>query len=180
MVFLKEYYSNILQYEFINKFSYSNINKLPKFKSIFLTFDLKKHDLKTLIDNLIALELLSSVNGFLIPSKVSKISLKIRKGTPVGCKVILRKKKLFRFLYKLLNTVVISGLNNNTISIQKKKGFKFSFKISNVLLFSELEENYSFFKKISGLNIVFITNSSSKKEILYLLNSYKIRFLSSL
>ena len=101
MVFLKEYYSNILQYEFINKFSYSNINKLPKFKSIFLTFDLKKHDLKTLIDNLIALELLSSVNGFLIPSKVSKISLKIRKGTPVGCKVILRKKKLFRFLYKL-------------------------------------------------------------------------------
>merc|ERR1712197_213022 len=109
---------------------------LPKLKAIYLTFDFKKYELKTLVDNLMALELLSSVNGFLIPSKVSKISLKVRKGTPVGCKVILRKKKLFRFLYKLLNTVVISGLNNNTISIQKKKGFKFSFKISNVLLFS--------------------------------------------
>lgn len=178
MGFLKKYYTNVLQYEFVNKFNYSNINKLPKFSAIFLTFDLKKHDIKTLVDNLMALELLSSVNGFLIPSKVSKISVKIRKGTPVGCKVILRKKKLFKFLYKLLNTVVMSGLKKNSISIQNKKGFKFSFKISNVLLFSDLEENYSFFKKISGLNVVFVTNSNSKKEILYLLNSCKIRLLT--
>lgn len=178
MCFLKKFYFNILQYEFINKFNYSNINKLPKLKAIYLTFDFKKYELKTLVDNLMALELLSSVNGFLIPSKVSKISLKVRKGTPVGCKVILRKKKLLSFLYKLLNTVSMINLNKSSISIQKKKGFKFSFRISNVLLFSELEENYSFFKKISGLNVVFITNSGSKKEIIYLLNSYKIRLSS--
>ena len=174
MKFLKIYYRNILQYEFLNKFNYLNIKKLPKLVSIILKFDLRNNDFKSLINVLIALELISKTKSFIILSKNTKMELKIVKGTPIGCKVILRNNNLLKFLNKLLNKCVIQN-SNTKVNDENKKGFSFSFKISNLMLFEELEYNYIFFKSLSSLSVTFITTAVSKNEFIYLLNSYKIK-----
>ena len=58
MNFLKNYNENVVEYDLINKFNYKILNKIPKLKSITLTFKLKKSDTKTLISSLAALKLL--------------------------------------------------------------------------------------------------------------------------
>ena len=102
------------------------------------------------------------------------MELKIVKGTPIGCKVILRNNNLLKFLNKLLNKCVIQN-SNTKVNDENKKGFSFSFKISNLMLFEELEYNYIFFKSLSSLSVTFITTAMSKNEFIYLLNSYKIK-----
>lgn len=98
MKFLKNYNENIVKYDLINKFEYTTINNLPKIKKIILSFNFKKFDFKLLISALIALEIISLQKCSLLKAKKFNISLKIRKGNPIGCKVILRKNNM-RFFF---------------------------------------------------------------------------------
>ena len=48
-----------------------------------------------------------------------------------------------------------------------------SFQIKNSLLFAELENQFQFFKNIPRLDITLVTNTSSQKELYFLLKSIK-------
>ena len=72
--------------------------KIPKITSAVLRFRLKHNDMKYLIAALAALELITSQKGVLIKSKVPNVTLKLRKGQPIGCKVTIRKNTLFSFI----------------------------------------------------------------------------------
>jgi len=173
MHFFEHYNENIVKYDLINKFRYKNLTKIPKLNFISLRFNFKKSDLKQLIAALIALELITFQKGSLIESKVSSVSLKIREGQPVGCKVVLRRLKMLEFLTELINKIVIENKK-----IKRSKIFNynsFSFKISNVLIFNELEKNYQFFKNLKGLDINISTTPTDFKNFLFLLKSHKIK-----
>ena len=178
MNYFKNYYENIVQYDLINKFQYKNINKLPKLHKVVLTFGYKKSNLKQLIISLVALELISAQKPVFTTSKVSNVTLKIRKGNPVGCKITLRKNKLNIFLVKLINkffcdTKLVQNngkINDTNISFSPT----LTFKLKNNLIFSELEIHYQIFKNLSNLNIILITNSKTSSEFLFLLKSHKI------
>ncbi len=169
MNFFKNYNENVVEYDLINKFNYKTLNKIPKLKSITLTFKLKKNDTKTLISSLAALKLLSQQKPTLNCSKISNVSFNIRKGQPVGCKVNLKKKILRQFLNLLINN--LSGLKN---SINHNKTNSFSFKISNILVFHNLEKNYQFFKSLSDLNITITTINCKNNELGFLLKANKL------
>ena len=172
MKFLKNYSDNIIKYDLINKFSYKRTIDIPKFEKIILSFSFKKYEFKSLIAALIALELLTFQNPTITKSKVSNISLKVRKGHPIGCKLTLRKNFLFNFFFKLLNEFLLT--NGKKVNVKKQKNKSFSFTVKNILIFNELERNYRFFKNLSNLNITFVTNSKNKNNLLFLLKSYKI------
>lgn len=171
MHFLKQYTENVVKYDLINKFQYKIITKLPNLHFITLDFKLKRWDIKVLISSLAALELITLQKGILTKSNVSNISLKIRKGQPVGCKVTLRKNKMNIFLFKILNKILTNSvLKNNRINNL------FSIKINNILIFKELEQNYQFFKNLSSLNINIKTTDCTFKEFVFLINSYKFLY----
>ena len=92
MYLINYYYNNIVKYDLINKFYYKNIKQLPSILKIILNFNFKKQNIKNLMSSLIALELISSQKPIFTKSKISNITLKIRKGQPVGCKITLRKQ----------------------------------------------------------------------------------------
>lgn len=168
MKFLKTYNKNIVNYDLLNKFSYKSINKLPKIDSIIINFSLKKNDLKLLITYLSALKLITKQKGTVTLSKKSNIILKVRKGTPIGCKLTLRKKKMFEFYLKLINKYMLAL--NKTIITQKV----FSFQIKDIFKFKELESNYQFFNSLKVLNININTKSNCKSQNKFLLYSLKI------
>ena len=124
MNFLKSYHNNIVKYDLINKFNLETITKLPEIKFINLRFNFKKYELKSLMSALIALELITHQKATFIKSKNFNVSLKIQKGDPVGCKIILRKHKMYNFLYQLLNKF---NLKNKKITEGQMKFSLYSF-----------------------------------------------------
>lgn len=180
MNILENYYKKIIRYDLINKFLYTHLDEIPKLKKIILNFGCKNFEIKTIASALLSLELITTKQGSLTKSKRSNILLKIRKGYPVGCIVVLRKKKMYNFFLKLLSEVFPNLKDFKGISLSKKLGkTSFSFTLTDLINFKELEKQFYLFINLPPLNITLITNTKTKKELLYLLTSFKLPIISS-
>jgi len=167
------YYEGIVKYDLLNKFHYKNIQQFPKLKKITLSFRFKTSDFKQLFSSLIALELITYQKSIINKSKVSNIIFKIRKGNPVGCKLTLRKKNMYKFFAKILLQILPHSKIINKLSNKNVKN-SISFEFNKILLFPELENQYQFFNKLSNLHIVIVTSSKSYDEIKFLLRTFKL------
>ena len=137
----------------------------------------KKYELKNLITSLTALKLITGQKGTIIKSKTTNVFLKVRKGHPVGCKVVLKHTKMNQFLEKLINDFTILSKDAN---LNRMHNSLFSFNLKNILNFVELEKNYQFFNRLdSPLNINISMNVSNYEQSIFLLKSYKIKILKS-
>ena len=171
MKFFDFYTKNTLYYDLLHKFSFKEIKCIPKFKKIVLSFCLKKYEIKYLLIVLSALKIISGVKFCNVTkSKSSNVSLKIKKGNPIGGKVILKKMRMNLFLLKLLSLGFLNKKNFENVSNNT-----FSFKIKDILKFSELEQNYQYFKNLPILNVNIIFTSTKKDLLLFLLRSYKLK-----
>ena len=174
MHFLTYFYTKTLKFDLINKFYYTDLKKLPKLKRIILNFSSKTTELKTIATHLVALELITTQKGTITVSKRPNLLLKIRKGNPTGCKVTLRNISAINFLFKTLIEVFSKTKNFTGITVHKKiEKDAFSFSIKDTLTFPELAEHYYLFNNLSNLNISFVTNASTKEEMLFILKSLK-------
>lgn len=171
MFFFKFYIEQIMKYDSLNLLPLETIKHLPKFKTITLNFGFQKSNFKRLITGLLALEFITSKNSKLTISKHLNIFLKIKQGTPVGCKIVLKKKIMHQF-YSKLSTSIFHKLKPTVHSYPYYKSM--SITINNPLIFMELENRYEIFKDIPKLDITFTTNCKSEKEIFFLLKSIKI------
>jgi len=177
MNILEYYYKKIIVYDLINKFSYNNLKKVPQLKKIILNFGCKNSEIKNLAAALVSLELISSSKKIeLTKSKRANVFIKIRKGHPVGCKVILKRNKMYNFFFNL-STEVFPALKEFKGYSFKKNTTSFSFTLKNLIFFKELETNFYLFNNLPPLNINLITNTKTEKELFYLLNSFKIPFI---
>ena len=175
MNILENYYKKVIQYDLVNKFLYAHLNEIPKLKKIILNFGCKKFDVKNIASALISLELITTKRGSLTKSKHSNILLKVRKGHPVGCVVVLTKNKMYTFLLKLLSEVFPTLKDFRGLNVSKKLGqTSFSFTLKDLICFKELEKQFYLFTDLPPLNIILITNTKTKKELIYLLNSFKL------
>ena len=77
-----------MKYDSLNLLPLGNLKHLPQFKTITLNFGYQKSNFKRLITGLLALQFLTSKNSKLTISKHLNIFLKIKQGTPVGCKIV--------------------------------------------------------------------------------------------
>ena len=182
MNFYKYYNENVVKYDLLNKFQYKTLNQMPKFCKIILNFGCKKSDLKQLGPTLLALELITSQKSLFTNSSVANISLKIRKGSPAGCKVTLRKIAMYTFLNKIANDIFpkikqFQGFKSLTSKAKIRKTFSFSLR--NNLLFSELEKHYQYFNRLPDLDITMVTNAKSFNELVFLLKSFKIPLIDA-
>jgi ribosomal protein L5 len=105
----------------LTKFNKINSYSLQKCLKLVchLSFKNINFDKKKIIVSLFLLEILSSQKSFLIQSNSNNILLKIRKGSPVGCKVTLRNTKM----YEMFDSLALAFTNISTrsfIKISKK------------------------------------------------------------
>lgn len=174
MHFLQSFYSKTLKYDLINKFVYKNTNVIPKVKKIILNFGSKTSDLKQLASSLFVIEWITNQKGILTKTKKSNISLKIRKGSPVGCKVTLRNYNLHNFFARVIIEIIpqIKSLKKYKVTKKLEKN-TFSYELHNIFTFTELKNYYYFLPNLSKLDISIVTNAKNKKELLFLLKSFQ-------
>lgn len=96
---LETHFNKIILYDLILQNSYSNFFKIPRINSINLNFGLKDFliDSKKILNILIYMELLINQKPVITKSKKNILTLKIKKGNIVGCKLTLRKKFIYFF-----------------------------------------------------------------------------------
>ena len=175
---LENYYKKVIRHDLINKFSYNNLDDIPELKKIILNFGCKSFEIKNIAASLSALELIAAKQGTVTKAKRPNILLKIRKGHPVGCVVVLTKTQMYDFFLKLLTQVFPNLKDFKGIKISKKlKNKSFSLTLTDLINFEELEKQFYLFTNLPPLNIILVTNAKSRKELMYLLHSFKIPFL---
>jgi len=175
MNILENYYKKVIRYDLINKFCYARVEEIPKLKKIILNFGCKNDELRSIASSLFSLELITSKRGSLTISKRANLLLKIRKGSPVGCVVVLEKNEMYVFFLKLLTDVFPNLKDFRGLNVSKKvRTPSFSFTLKDLINFKELEKQFYLFTNLPPLNIILITSSKTKEELLYLLNSFKL------
>lgn len=150
-----------------------NIFQLQKLKKINLNIGSKKLELKEIKSIILLLEILSNQKGFITKSKKNKITLKIKKGSIVGCKITLRKKNMFQFFEKLIFFYFPKNKNFKGIKNFYDNQINLSFKLSNIFELFELTNEFFKFKNISNIDITICSSNINKKNSnKVLLNSY--------
>lgn len=171
---IKKYYNEIIVPDLINKFRYDDITKIPKIKKIILNFGDPKIDLRNLVSALLALELITDNKGSVTISSKPNLMLKIRKGSPVGCKIVLTGESMYKFVFKLICEVFPRVKDFSYLKLSKRlDNDNFSFSLKDLSSFKELSKQFYFFSRLPPLNLVFVFNTSSKSELSYLLKSFK-------
>lgn len=178
MNLLENYYKQVIKYDLINKFFYNRLKDIPELKKIILNFGCKSAEIRSIASSVFALELITTKQVTITKSKRANILLKIRKGNPVGCTVILTKKKMYQFFFKLLTDVFPYLKDFRGINISKNlKNKSLSLTLSDLIYFKELEKQFYLFTNLPPLNITLVTNAKTREELLYLLNSFKMPFV---
>jgi large subunit ribosomal protein L5 len=105
MSFFEAYHRKVIKYDLVNTFTYQNLTQIPKLERIVLNFGYPKSKLKNLISGLLALEFLSSKKGKMTKSRHLNLFLKVKKGNPVGCTIVLKKNLMHFFYLKLMTSI---------------------------------------------------------------------------
>ena len=126
MNFLQKHYTRVVKREVLNKFIYKNVQNLPKLNKIVISFErVSKNDFEYLSILLLAFELITLRSGDFTISKKSNIRINIKRGSPAGCKIILKKKHMYNFFFKIIIEILpkLKKVKNlNFSNTQKPKG----------------------------------------------------------
>ena len=174
---LKELYTNEIQPNLKNKFGFKNLNMAPKLEKIVVNMGVGESvtDSKK-INN--ALEDLTQITGqkpMVTQSKQSIAGFKLRKGLNIGCKVTLRKNRMYEFLDRLIYIALPRVRDFKGLS---KKSFdgrgNYSIGIKEQIIFPEID--YDKIDKVRGMDISFITSTTNDEHALELLKGFNLPF----
>ena len=162
---LREQYEKEVIPALMKKFNYKSVMQVPKLEKIVINIGLgDTKDNPKVLDNAIAdLTAITGQKPVITKAKKSIAAFKLREGANVGCKVTLRKDKMYDFAYKLFNVSLprvrdFRGLSNNSFD---GKG-NYSLGIKEQSIFPEIE--YEKIDKIRGMDIIFVTTANSDEE----------------
>jgi len=159
------------------EFGYANEMQVPKLEKIVInmgvgeaTADQKKLDA--------AVAELASIAGQRPVKTVAKKAIagfKIRKGLPIGCKVTLRKARMYEFMDRLI-TIALPRVRDFR-GIQGK-GFdgrgNFAMGLKEQIIFPEI--NYDRVDQVRGMDIQFVTSAKTDAEAKALLKAFDLPF----
>lgn len=174
MNLLQSYYKKIIKYDLLNKFKYNTLKEIPELKKIILNFGCKSFEIKKIATAMLALELITTEKSLITKSSNSNIKLKIRKGHPVGCIVVLKKEKMYSFLQKLLSEIFPKLKDFKGLVLKKENNKSFSFTIKDLIVFNELESHFYLFSNLPALNLTIVVKTNTFQELKYLLKSLKL------
>lgn len=165
MTRLQEKYQKEVVPAMIEKFGYKNIMEVPKLEKIVINMGVgeAKENQKVLESAVSDLTLIAGQKPVLTRAKKSVANFKIREEMPIGCKVTLRKEKMFEFADKLMNVALPRVRDFRGVSSKSFDGRgNFALGIKEQLIFPEVE--YDKIDKVRGMDIIFVTTAKSDEE----------------
>ncbi|MDQ5883925.1 MAG: ribosomal protein [Pseudomonadota bacterium] len=173
MARLKQYYNEVVVPQLMKQFSYSSIMEVPKISKITLNMGVGEAVADKKVLNF-ALEDLTRISGQKPVSTMAKKSIagfKIREGWPIGCKVTLRRQRMYEFLDRLVTITLPRVRDFRGLSAKSFDGTgNYSFGLSEQIVFPEID--FDKIDTIRGLDICITTTAKSNAEAKALLEAF--------
>lgn len=177
MARLKEHYETTIKQSLIDKFGYKNVMEVPKLDKIVINMGVgeasqDKKLIKGAIDDMTRI---AGQKPVVTKAKMSIATYKLREGMTVGCKVTLRRERMFEFLDRLVTIALprvrdFRGLNGKSFD----GNGNYALGIKEQIIFPEID--YDKVDRIRGMDIVICTTARSNEEAKALLKGFDLPF----
>jgi len=174
---LKYFYREVVLPQLMKEFNYQNIMQVPHIEKITLNMGVgeaadDRKIAKAAQQNLIDI---SGQHAVVTNARKSVAAFKIREGWPIGCKVTLRRERMYEFLDRLLSVALprtrdFRGLNPRSFDGRGN----YSMGVKEQIIFPEIE--YDKVDAVRGLDITISTTAKTDAEGLALLKAFKFPF----
>lgn len=175
MTRLYELYKDTLREKLKEEFGYSNAMQIPKLIKIVVNMGVGEavNDSKKVNSAQNELALITGQKPVIIKAKKSVATFKLREGMPIGCKVTLRRGRMYEFLDRLINVALPQVRDFRGLSGQSFDGRgNFSMGIQEQIVFPEI--NYDQVEEMRGMDIALVTSASTDREALALLKGFNM------
>ena len=177
MARLQEQYIKELHAQIQQKLGLENAMEVPRITKITLNMGVGEAvaDKKVLDNAMKDMEVIAGQRPVRTLARKSVAGFKIRDGYPIGCKVTLRRQRMYEFLDRLVNIAIprirdFRGLNPKSFDAQGN----YSLGVSEQIIFPEV--NYDQVDAIRGMDITISTTARSPKEGRALLEAFNFPF----
>jgi large subunit ribosomal protein L5 len=177
MARLKDYYQDTVVGQLQERFDYRNPMQVPRITKITLNMGVGEAvaDRKVMEHAVDDMMKIAGQKPVVVNARKSVAGFKVREGWPVGCKVTLRRERMYEFLDRLINIAIprirdFRGLN--------PKGFdgrgNYNMGVREQIIFPEID--YDKIDALRGMDISFTTTATTDEEGRALLKAFNFPF----
>lgn len=177
MLRFKELYKKEIIGNLLQEFSYKNKHEIPAIKKIVINMGIGEAvaDSKIVDKAVNDLTLISGQKPIVTVARKSIATFKLRESMKIGCKVTLRKDKMYDFLERLVIVALPRVKEFRGFSYKSFDGKgNFTFGLKEQIVFPEI--NYDKIDQIRGMDITIVTSAKTDKESKSLLSGFNLPF----
>ncbi len=170
---LKEQYQNEVVPKLREEFGYQNIMEVPQITKVTVNMGVGEaaQDRKAMEGAISDLQKITGQQPLITKARKSVAGFKIRQGWPIGCKVTLRRHRMYDFLQRLVDVAIprmrdFRGLNPKAFDGRGN----YSLGVQEQIIFPEID--YDKVDKVRGMDITITTTAKSDEEARALLRAF--------
>ena len=174
---LRQKYQREVRPAMVQQFNYRSLMEAPRIAKVTLNMGVGDAlgDRKTMDAAVSDMALIAGQQPIITKARKSEAGFKIREGFPIGCKVTLRRERMYEFVERLIGIAIprmrdFRGLNPRSFDGRGN----FSMGITEQIVFPEID--YDRIDKIRGLDVVVTTTARTDEEGLALLKAFNFPF----
>lgn len=177
MARLKELYKDTVAKKLSEQFGYTSPMQVPRIEKITINMGVGEAVAdKKIMENAVGdMQKISGQKPVVTKAKKSVASFKIRDGYPVGCKVTLRRERMYEFLDRLIAVAIPRVRDFRGISARSFDGRgNYNMGVREQIIFPEIE--YDKIDALRGMNITITTTAKTDEEARALLSAFGFPF----
>lgn len=174
---LRKKYDEQIAKAMTEKFGYANVMEVPKIEKITLNMGVGEgsQDKKKVQTAAAEMELIAGQKPVITKAKKSIAQFKLREGMPIGCKVTLRRERMYEFLDRLITIAMprirdFRGLNAKSFDGRGN----YAMGLKEQIIFPEI--SYDQIEKVRGMDIIVTTTAKTDEEARELLRLFGFPF----
>jgi len=174
---LKKDYDDRIAKAMMDRFGYKNALEIPRLEKITLNMGVGEasQDKKKVQTAAEEMELIAGQKPVITKAKKSIAQFKLREGMPIGCKVTLRRERMYEFLDRLITIAMprirdFRGLNPRSFDGRGN----YAMGLKEQIIFPEI--SYDKIDKVRGLDIIVTTTAKTDEEARELLRLFGFPF----
>ena len=174
---LRAEYDHKIKAQLTEKFGYANVMQVPRLDKVVLNMGVGEavNDRKKAETAAADLTLIAGQKAIVTFSKTAIATFKLRENQPIGCKVTLRKVKMYEFIDRLVNIALPRVRDFRGLSPKSFDGAgNYNMGLKEQIVFPEI--NYDKIDKVRGMNITICTTAKTDAEALALLEGFDMPF----
>lgn len=177
MARFQQYYKDTVVEQLMKQFSYKSVMEVPRITKITLNMGVGEAVAdKKVMDHAVGdMQKIAGQKPIVTKSKKSIAGFKIRDDYPVGCKVTLRRERMYEFLDRLVTVAIPRIRDFRGISGKSFDGRgNYNMGVREQIIFPEID--YDKIDALRGMNITITTTAKTDDEARALLSAFKFPF----